>query len=79
MKKITKAMYFEAIKGIIEGLSDAAVPEGIKVDDVLKFIDKQFPEGISADDVLDFIDKQVALLNKRASLSKERAANDELM
>lgn len=62
MEKMTKAMYFEVIRGLIEGLSDVA-----------------FPDGIKADDVLDFIDKQVALLNKRASLSKERAANDELI
>ena len=62
MEKMTKAMYFEVIRDLIEGLSDAA-----------------FPDGIRADDVLDFIDKQVALLNKRASLSKERAANDELI
>lgn len=57
MEKMTKAMYFEVIRGIVEGLGAEA-----------------FPEGVSADDVLDFIDRQVALLDKRAAASKERAA-----
>lgn len=57
MEKMTKAMYFEIIRGIVEGLGAEA-----------------FPEGVSADDVLDFIDRQVALLDKRAAASKERAA-----
>lgn len=57
MEKMTKAMYFEVIRGIIEGLGAEA-----------------FPEGVDADDVLDFIDRQVALLDKRAAASKERAA-----
>lgn len=57
MEKMTKAMYFEIIRGIVEGLGTEA-----------------FPEGVSADDVLDFIDRQVALLDKRAAASKERAA-----
>lgn len=62
MEKMTKAMYFEVIRDLVEGLSDVA-----------------FPEGVKADDILEFIDKQAALLNKRASLSKERAANDEFI
>lgn len=57
MEKMTKAMYFEVIRGIVEGLDAEA-----------------FPEGVGADDVLDFIDRQVALLDKRAAASKERAA-----
>lgn len=57
MEKMTKAMYFEVIRGIVEGLGAEA-----------------FPEGVDADDVLDFIDRQVALLDKRAAASKERAA-----
>lgn len=57
MEKMTKAMYFEVIRGIVEGLGAEA-----------------FPEGVGADDVLDFIDRQVALLDKRAAASKERAA-----
>lgn len=57
MEKMTKAMYFEVIRGIIEGLGANA-----------------FPEGVYANDVLDFIDRQVALLDKRAAASKERAA-----
>ena len=57
MEKMTKAMYFEVIRGIIEGLGAEA-----------------FPEGVDADDVLDFIDRQIALLDKRAAASKERAA-----
>lgn len=57
MEKMTKAMYFEVIRGIIKGLGAEA-----------------FPEGVGADDVLDFIDRQVALLDKRAAASKERAA-----
>ena len=57
MEKMTKAMYFDVIRGIVEGLGAEA-----------------FPEGVSADDVLDFIDRQVALLDKRAAASKERAA-----
>lgn len=57
MEKMTKAMYFEIIRGIVEGLDAEA-----------------FPEGVGADDVLDFIDRQVALLDKRAAASKERAA-----
>lgn len=57
MEKMTKVMYFEVIRGIVEGLGAEA-----------------FPEGVSADDVLDFIDRQVALLDKRAAASKERAA-----
>ena len=57
MEKMTKAMYFEIIRGIVEGLGTEA-----------------FPEGVGADDVLDFIDRQVALLDKRAAASKERAA-----
>lgn len=62
MEKMTKTMYFEVIRDLVEGLSDVA-----------------FPDGIKADDVLEFIDKQTALLNKRASLSKEKAANDEFI
>ena len=57
MEKMTKVMYFEVIRGIVEGLGAEA-----------------FPEGVNADDVLDFIDRQVALLDKRAAASKERAA-----
>ena len=57
MEKMTKAMYFEVIRGIVETLDAEA-----------------FPEGVTCDDVLDFIDRQVALLDKRAAASKERAA-----
>ena len=57
MEKMTKAMYFEVIRGIVETLNAEA-----------------FPEGVTCDDVLDFIDRQVALLDKRAAASKERAA-----
>lgn len=57
----------------MEKMTKAMYFEIIK--DIVKGLGTEaFPEGVSADDVLDFIDRQVALLDKRAAASKERAA-----
>lgn len=57
----------------MEKMTKAMYFEIIK--DIVKGLGAEaFPEGVSADDVLDFIDRQVALLDKRAAASKERAA-----
>ena len=66
MEKMTKAMYFEVIRGIVEGLGAEAFPEGVSVDDVLDFIDRQ----------VGLLDKRAAASKERAA--KKRAASDEL-
>lgn len=66
MEKMTKAMYFEVIRGIVEGLGAEAFPEGVSADDVLDFIDRQ----------VELLDKRAAASKERAA--KKRAASDEL-
>lgn len=66
MEKMTKAMYFEVIRGIVEGLGVEAFPEGVSADDVLDFIDRQ----------VGLLDKRAAASKERAA--KKRAASDEL-
>lgn len=66
MEKMTKAMYFEVIRGIVEGLGAEAFPEGVSADDVLDFIDRQ----------VGLLDKRAAASKERAA--KKRAASDEL-
>ena len=66
MEKMTKAMYFEVIRGIVEGLDAKAFPEGVGADDVLDFIDRQ----------VELLDKRAAASKERAA--KKRAASDEL-
>lgn len=66
MEKMTKAMYFEVIRGIVAGLDAGAFPEGIGADDVLDFIDRQ----------VELLDKRAAASKERAA--KKRAASDEL-
>lgn len=66
MEKMTKAMYFEVIRGIVEALDAGAFPEGVTCDDVLDFIDKQ----------TELLDKRAAASKARAA--KKRAASDEL-
>jgi len=66
MEKMTKAMYFEVIRGIVEGLDAEAFPEGVGADDVLDFIDRQ----------VELLDKRAAASKERAA--KKRAASDEL-
>ena len=66
MEKMTKAMYFEVIRGIVEGLGAEAFPEGVDANDVLDFIDRQ----------VELLDKRAAASKERAA--KKRAASDEL-
>jgi hypothetical protein len=66
MEKMTKAMYFEVIRGIVEGLDAGAFPDGVGADDVLDFIDRQ----------VELLDKRAAASKERAA--KKRAASDEL-
>lgn len=66
MEKMTKAMYFEVIRGIVEGLDAGAFPKGVGADDVLDFIDRQ----------VELLDKRAAASKERAA--KKRAASDEL-
>lgn len=66
MEKMTKAMYFEVIRGIVKTLNAEAFPEGVTCDDVLDFIDKQ----------TELLDKRAAASKARAA--KKRAESDEL-